>query len=301
MLIDNNEAEAQDINNVEETATEANEASQSDTQEKVISDDEPNQETPKDVKDADDDDYVVTIGAEDSPPQDDNDNNEGTKAPEWVKELRRENRKKDRLIKELQSKMNSGQAASIKLRPKPKISDDKYDYDDEAYEADLDKWYQEKQAHDAVQNKAREAQESEFKAFKAKQDAYREQKSSVAYKDYDEIEQDVAMTLNEVQQSVIVKLSEKPTDVVYALGKRPDLLKELSSIQDPAEFIFKLGKLETQLKVTKRKPKTAPEKQVTASGGSTLSNDKMLDKLRAEAMKTGDFTKVIKYKKQLKG
>jgi len=54
------------------------------------------------------------------------------------------------------------------------------------------------------------------------------------------------------------------------------------------------------LKVTNRKPATAPEKVLTGTGSTSGSVDSTLDKLRAEAEKTGDYTKVTAYKRKLK-
>jgi len=84
------------------------------------------------------------------------------------------------------------------------------------------------------------------------------------------------------------------------LGKNPKKLEELSKITDPVDFAFKVAKLESQLKVTDRKaPK--PEKRVSSnkSGGISGNSDKTLDRLRDEAAKSGDYTKVTAYKRKL--
>jgi hypothetical protein len=66
------------------------------------------------------------------------------------------------------------------------------------------------------------------------------------------------------------------------------------------KFAFAVSKLESQLKVTNRKPATTPEKVLTGTGSTSGSVDSTLDKLRAEAEKTGDYTKVTAYKRKLK-
>jgi hypothetical protein len=66
-------------------------------------------------------------------------------------------------------------------------------------------------------------------------------------------------------------------------------------------FAFAVAKLETQLKVNPRKPAAAPEvivKSTTRLAGG--SHDQVLERLREEADKTGDLTKVIAYKAKLK-
>jgi inosine/xanthosine triphosphate pyrophosphatase family protein len=106
--------------------------------------------------------------------------------------------------------------------------------------------------------------------------------------------------LNQTQQGIIVQGADDPALLVYALGKNPKKLQELSSISDPVDFAFKLAKLEAQLKVTNKKA-PSPETRVKGAktGVSSGSSDKVLERLRNEADKTGDYTKVLSYKKKL--
>jgi hypothetical protein len=55
----------------------------------------------------------------------------------------------------------------------------------------------------------------------------------------------------------------------------------------------------TKLKTSSRKAAAAPEKRVSGAASSAGSNA-TLEKLRAEAERTGDFTKVMQYRRQLK-
>jgi hypothetical protein len=84
------------------------------------------------------------------------------------------------------------------------------------------------------------------------------------------------------------------------MGKSPAKAKELAAITDPVKFTFAIAKLEAQLKVTPRKAPPAPEKQIRSIGGVPMSGavDSTLERLRDEAAKTGDMTKVIAYKRQ---
>ena len=81
------------------------------------------------------------------------------------------------------------------------------------------------------------------------------------------------------------------------LGKNPKKAKEISTITDPAKFAFAVAQLETQLKVTQRKAATAPERTVQGTGNKSGTVDSTLERLRTEAAKSGDFTKVVQYKK----
>jgi len=58
--------------------------------------------------------------------------------------------------------------------------------------------------------------------------------------------------------------------------------------------------LETKLKVTSRKTAPAPEKTIKGSGALSGSSDSQLERLREEAARTGDMSKVVAYKQKLK-
>ena len=86
--------------------------------------------------------------------------------------------------------------------------------------------------------------------------------------------------------------------MIYALGKNPTKAKELSAINDPVKFAFAVAKLETQLKVTNRKAAPPPESTVRGTGRVSGAVDSTLERLRADAEKTGDYSKVMQYKRQ---
>jgi hypothetical protein len=86
--------------------------------------------------------------------------------------------------------------------------------------------------------------------------------------------------------------------VVYALGRDAARLKDLAAITDPIMFAAAISKLEGKLKVTTRNAPPPPEKKVTGSAPISGTVDSNLDRLRDEAAKTGDYTKVLAYKRQ---
>jgi hypothetical protein len=100
------------------------------------------------------------------------------------------------------------------------------------------------------------------------------------------------------QQGVLLQGADNPALVVYALGKNPAKAKELASITDPVKFAFAVAKLEKDLKVTNRRQAPAPERIVTGTGRSSGAVDSTLERLREDAARTGNMTKVIAYKAQ---
>lgn len=236
---------------------------------------------------------IVSIG-EESPPSDE----EEHRAPEWVRELRKSNREKDREIRELRAKLTTTTPAeqAAKVGEKPTLEG--CDFDAERFESELDAWKERKRAAEQQESKKREAAEAEQKAWQAKQEAYGKAKADLKVKDFDDAEGEVLGTLNVTQQGVILHGAENPALLVYALGKNPKKAKELASINDPVKFAFAVAKLETQLKVTPKKAAPAPEKTVRGSAPVSGSVDSTLERLRAEAEKTGDLSKVLQYQRQ---
>lgn len=232
---------------------------------------------------------VVQIGDEEPEQQE--------RAPEWVRELRRQHRELQKQNRELQAKLQTAAPAQqVTLGPKPTL--EAADYDTARYEQQLEAWYARKREVDAQERQARDAHEQHARAWQEKLDGYSRAKTELKAKDYDDAEAIVQQSLNTVQQGVILQGAENPALVVYALGRNPKKAKELGAIQDPVKFAFAVAKLEKDMKVTNRKP-PAPESTIR-SGAPASANDSTLERLRAEAERTGNYSKVVQYKQQLR-
>lgn len=248
----------------------------------------------------DEDEVVVTIdGVTPDPEQE-----EQASAPQWVKDVRKQNRELARQNRELQDKLNKAAtpapaAKPAELGPKPTLAD--HDYDADAFEAALEKWHSAKRDADAASAASKAAQDAEAAAWQAKLTAYDDKKKALKVKDFDDAEAAVQDTFDTTQRGVLIHGSEDPALLVYALGKNPGKAKELAAITDPVKFAFAVARLETQLKVTNRKAAPpAPERSIQGSGRASGAVDSTLERLRAEADRTGDMTKVMAYKRQLK-
>lgn len=242
------------------------------------------------------DSVVVTIGDE-SPASEEEDD---ARAPGWVRELRKQHREEKRRNRELQQKLDqlSGATAPrpIELPKKPTL--ESVDYDTDRFESELEKWHEQKRKHEELLNSAKSEQEAAQREWQGKLDSYNKAKTGLKVRDYEDAEMFVQDTFSTTQQGMILQGAENAALLVYALGKNHNRAKELASIKDPVKFAFAVARLETQLKVTERKAKPAPEKAVTGTGRISGSVDSNLERLRAEAAKTGDYSKVFQYKKQ---
>lgn len=255
-------------------------------------------ETP-DTEQSADDEIVVTIGDE-SPTSEDEQEAYGFKgpAPEWVKELRKSSREKEKKIRELEAKLSQGaETKPAPLGNKPKLDD--FDYDAEQYEKALESWHERKREHEAEQAKVRQAEEAQQREWQARLDSYESEKSKIKVKDYDDAEGIVQETLNQTQQGIILHGADNAALLVYALGKNPKKAKEIAAITDPVKFAFAVAKLEKELKVTNRKA-PPPEKTVSGSGPiSSAVTGSNLERLREKARQTGDWSDYFAAKRKI--
>ena len=243
-----------------------------------------------------DGEIVVLIG-EDSPTEDE----DVKPAPDWVRNLRKENREKEKRIKELESKINAPKEADKPLQLGAKPSLESFDYDADRYEAALEVWYETKRMieHKEAENKA--AAEKQQQQWNETLKAYEAKKAQLKVKDFAEVESVVTDTLDETKQGIILHAAKDPALLVYALGKNPKKARELASINDPVKFAYMIGGLEKELKLTNKKaPPPPPEKRIKGTAPLSGTVDSTLERLREEAARTGDMTKVMAYKRQLR-
>jgi hypothetical protein len=180
--------------------------------------------------------------------------------------------------------------------PEPTLEDCDYDQDllkkrvREHDEATRRKQAADTEAAEKMQARAREVQEL-VNNYSAKKAVF-----SKKVKGYEEAESTVIAMMSPERQDVLLKVTDNPEQLVYALGRRPDKLEELAKEMDRDRFVAKLKKLEVSVTM-KKGTSTPPEERVSGSGspgpaGSTL------ERLRAEAYKTGDYSKVNAWKRQ---
>lgn len=224
----------------------------------------------------------------------------GKPAPKWVRELRRAQRELQRENRELKAKLETPthtETKPVQVGVKPTL--DSCDYDSEKFEAELAQWYERKREADAADAKVRSEQEAQEREWKAKLDAYGKAKAELRVRDYDDAEEAVQQFLDVTQQGVLIEGADNPALLVYALGKNPAKAKELAAIKSPVKFAFAVAKLEKELKVSNRS-KQAPPPERTVSGTGRISGavDSTLERLRDEAARTGDMSKVLAYKRQ---
>jgi len=172
------------------------------------------------------------------------------------------------------------------------------DYDTERYDTELTGWHERRQAVEAEARQVEKEAQAQQVAWQNKVGAYTTAKSALRVQGYDEAEALVQDTLSQVQQGIILQGAENPALLVYALGRNPAKARELANITDPVQYAFAVAKLETQLKVNPKRAAPPPEREVqTGTAPTSGTVDSQLEKLRADAALSGDYSKVFAYKR----
>ena len=283
----NNQAEIIEDDD-EELDTEMESETEVDDEEEA---DEAGADVDSEDEEGDEDDVVIEIAGESPPPEDD------AKAPEWVRDLRKSHREQQRENKQLKDQLaklsSTVQPKTVELGKKPTI--EAADYDSDLYEQQLTDWFDRKKAVEAQQERQEAERRSQQDAWNATLATYGEHRKTLKVKDFEDAETVVQDELSNTQQGMILQGADNPALVVYALGKNPKKAKEIASIKDPVKFAFAVAKLETQLKVTNRKASTKPETTITGKAMKSGTVDSNLERLRAQAEKSGDYSKVTAY------
>ena len=237
-----------------------------------------------------DDEVVVTIGE----PEEEQ---ELKKDSGLVKHLRKVTRslqgENKRLQRELEQRSTAANPPAIDPGPKPTMKG--MGYREAEYEKAMETWYEKSRQKEQQEASQKQALEAQQQLAKQKHDAYQAKKVEHGFRDMEDAEQLVMNTLNQTQQAMILQGAKDPALLVYALGTNSEVLDELAKMDNIAEFANAVFNVERDAKVRKKKV-PAPERRINSAtqGGGT---DATLDRLEEEAEKTGDRTKVWRYKR----
>jgi hypothetical protein len=243
----------------------------------------------------DDDELVITLGEEQPEP-------EPEETPvirqmrQALKEAKRREREKDAILQQLQARPAAPEPQDP--GPIPKIAD--FDFDDDKHAAAVSDWTAKKAAAELVKAQRQQQQQQQQEAWNKRVQAYEQAKTALKVPRFDDAEEAVKDNLSIAQQSLILKAKE-PEKLIYVLGNNPKRLKALAAITDPVDFVYAVGELRQEMRVIPKKKPPVPERVPTRGGaGGYTTADNSLEKLRAEAEKTGDYSRVLAYKRDMK-
>jgi hypothetical protein len=267
---------------------------ENDDDEDSSNDDEDDQSD--DEQDEEEDGFAVSFG--DEADEEDEDEDQGSNT---IKLLRKQVRKKNKRIKELERKRKEQETDQLtetvpKLPAKPTV--DQFEKAED-FSTALDNWYEIKAEHEEATKRVEAKNGQIAERWNSKVTSYTERRNDLDVEDFEDMESLIEDTLSPNQQAMIVSGCTDPALFIYALGKNPKKAEELAALSDPVEFAFAAARMETQLKTSKRKRAPAPERRVRGRSG-TVSTDNELERLEKEADKTGDRSKVVAYKRELR-
>jgi hypothetical protein len=240
--------------------------------------------------DEDDEVLVIFEGEGGAPPPSEQPDNS------VLRELRARNRE---LTRELEAKNRQQEPPRIEVGDKPTLETCEFDTD--KFEQEYEAWQARKAQADRQNAEALKAQQQQQEAWNTRVAEVGKQFTDLKAKDLPRALEEVQSAFNETQQAVLTWAPKNSAAVTLYLGRNPAKAAELAKISNPIALAGELGRLEGKLTVTnKRNAPPPPEQIVRGSAPLSAPVDKHLERLEAEAARSGDRTKVVQYKRQLK-
>lgn len=229
------------------------------------------------------DEYSLRVGDEEiSLTEEDDDHVDGQPAPQWVKDLRKNNREKDKELRELRRQLEQVQSRPAEQQPQqqadvipPKPTLESCEYDEEAYEAALTDWHEKKgRAEQSKQQQQRQQQEYQQR-FQQRVEAHKQRAAKLPVKDYQEMEEIVRAEVPDLHKEILIHCADEGSELIaYGLGKSQQLRQRVAAETDPIRAAFLLGQISKQVSLAP-KPKKAikPEPEVRGGGADAKQDD----------------------------
>lgn len=217
-----------------------------------------------------------------------------------AKHLRAQIRERDRKIAELDKSRQP--EPEIVVGEEPTL--ESCEYDDDKFKAELRAYDDRKRQRDERANKGREEQAALDRQWDAEKAEYLKKRAALPYRPetINDAELTVASMLDPNQIAIIVKTANNAPALNLALSRAPAKLEAIAGIKDYVKFTAAVVRLETEVKMSKRRPAAEPDKPVRGSASLTNSSvDAQEARLAAAAAKSGDRSALIKYRAEKKG
>lgn len=226
-------------------------------------------------------DYSLRIGDEEIPLSEDSDDHiDGQPAPQWVKELRKNNREKDKELRELRRQLEqvqsrpaeAQQAESDAIPPKPTM--ESCDWNDEAFEQAMTDWHEKKSRAEQVKQQKERQQQEYQQRFQQRVDAHKQRAAKLPVKDYQEMEEIVRSEVPDLQKEILIHAADEGSELIaYALGKNPQLRQRVAAETDPIRAAFLLGQISKQVSLAPKARKAIKPEPVVRGGGADAKQD----------------------------
>lgn len=244
------------------------------TEEKAETESEQAEEQPEE--------YSLRVGDVEIPlTEEDDDHVDGHPAPQWVKDLRKNNREKDKELRELRRQLEEIQSKQVEVQqpqsdvipPKPTL--ESCEYDEAAFEQAMTDWHEKKSRAEQQKQQQERQQQENIQKFQQRLQKHQERATKLPVKDYRETEEIVRRELPVIQQEILIHAADEGSELIaYALGKNPQLRQRVAAETDPIRAAFLLGQISKQVSLAP-KPKKAikPEPEVRGGGADAKQDD----------------------------
>lgn len=168
------------------------------------------------------------------------------------------------------------------------------------FRADHDAWKQRKADADAQKSQRETAQQQQQQQWMSRIQAVDDAANGMKVAgDKQAAVKAFETTFSIVQRGIIMGALDQPETSAmmrHALGSNALAARKLAAINDPVKFAVAVGELKMQMKITKgKKGAPAPDKRLQSGKTGVSVTGDQLARLRAEADKTGDRSKVSAY------
>ena len=211
----------------------------------------------------------------------------------WVKELRQQHRELRRENRALQEKLEALKPKQDPVGAKPTLADS--NWDEEAFAEKLASWQDAKRKIDAEKSASEQAVRKQNEEWENTLRSYQTKKSARSA-DYADAEDNLTAVLTQAQQGILLVSADDATEVVAYLGNNDKELDRLGKITDPVKFAAAIAKIEAKME----REQKSPSVDEPIRGSSPTRKDDQLERLRAEAAKTGDYSKIHAFKRALR-
>lgn len=251
--------------------------------EEKVQESEAKAETESEQAEEQPEEYSLRVGDEEIPlTEEDDDHVDGQPAPQWVKDLRKNNREKDKELRELRRQLEQVQSRPAEQQPQqqsdvipPKPTLESCDYDEAAFEQAVTDWHENKSRVEQTKQQQQRQQQEYQQRFQQRIEAHKQRAAKLPVKDYQEMESIVLSELKPIQQEIIIHAADEGSELIaYALGKNQQLRQRVAAETDPIRAAFLLGQISKQVSLAP-KPKKAikPEPEVRGGGADAKQDD----------------------------
>lgn len=248
---------------------------QAETEKEVATENEQAEEQP--------DEYSLRIGDEEIQlTEEDDDHVDGQPAPQWVKDLRKNNREKDKELRELRRELEQVKSKPAEQQPMqqvevipPKPTLESCDYDEVAFEQAVTDWHEKKSRVEQSKQQQQRQQQEYQQRFQQRVEAHQKRASTLPVKDYQQMEEIVRAEVPDLHKEILIHCADEGSELIaYGLGKSQQLRQRVAAETDPLRAAFLLGQISKQVSLApKAKKAIKPEPEVRGGGADAKQDD----------------------------